>query len=314
MADTLVVHGPEIAAYGFGDGHPFGTDRHAAFVRQLKLSPAYGQLASAAPRLASEEELGWFHTEPYLRRVEAASDSGSGFLDGGDTPAVPGIYSAARYVVGSSLVATQAIIDREVRHGFVPIAGLHHAARNSAAGFCVLNDCAVAIEWARRQRGLDRIAYVDIDAHHGDGVYYGFEDDPAVIFADIHEDGRYLYPGTGGAEEVGLGPAEGTKLNLPRSPGSDDADFLSAWDAVESHLRRFRPQFFVLQCGADSLAGDPITHMAWTEASHAHAATRLAALADEFDSFGVLALGGGGYNRDNLARAWTGVVESLVQA
>lgn len=314
MADTVVVHGAEIAAYGFGDGHPFGTDRHSAFMDRLTASPIFDQLASAAPRLADEEELGWFHTDAYCRRVRAAGDAGSGYLDGGDTPVVPGIYTAARNVVGASLVATEAILDGRARHGFVPIAGLHHAARDSAAGFCVFNDCAVAIEWARRRRGLERVAYVDIDAHHGDGVYYGFHDDPGVIFADIHEDGRYLYPGTGSANEVGVGEAEGTKLNLPRRPGSDDADFMEAWQAVERHLRQFPPQLFILQCGADSLAGDPITHMAWTEASHAHAAARLAALADEFESFGVLALGGGGYNRHNLARAWTAVVEALARA
>ena len=109
----------------------------------------------------------------------------------------------------------------ECRRAFVPIAGLHHAARDRAAGFCVFNDCGVAIELLKRA-GLKRIAYVDIDAHHGDGVFYAFEDDPAVIFADLHEDGRYLYPGTGMAEEIGKGAARGMKLNVPLPPGADD--------------------------------------------------------------------------------------------
>ena len=112
--------------------------------------------------------------------------------------------------------------------------------------------------------GLERIAYVDIDAHHGDGVFYAFEDDPAVIFADLHEDGHYLYPGTGDATECGRGAAEGTKLNIPMAPGADDAAFARAWPRVITHLERHEPQFIILQCGADSLEGDPITHLRYT--------------------------------------------------
>jgi acetoin utilization protein AcuC len=200
------------------------------------------------------------------------------------------------------------------RRAFVPIAGLHHASRGHAAGFCVFNDCAVAAEMLRRRHGLQRIGYVDIDAHHGDGVFYGFEDDPDIHFADIHEDGRYLYPGTGAAEETGTGRAVGTKLNLPLPPGATDAEFHVAWERIEAYLRERRPEFILFQCGADSLEGDPITHLCFTEAAHAHAAARLCALADEFGHGRVLGMGGGGYNRRNLARAWTRVVKSFIDA
>ena len=158
------------------------------------------------------------------------------------------------------------------------------------------------------------IAYVDIDAHHGDGVFYAFESDPDLVFADFHEDGRYLYPGTGAEEETGTGAARGTKLNVPLPPGADDAAFLAAWDQAEAFLRERRPEFILLQCGADSLAGDPITHLRLTEEAHAHAARRLCALADELGHGRVLAMGGGGYNRGNLARAWTRVVQSFLES
>jgi acetoin utilization protein AcuC len=196
----------------------------------------------------------------------------------------------------------------------LPIAGLHHAGRAHAAGFCVFNDIGVVIEQLRRSHGISRIAYVDIDAHHGDGVFYAYEDDPGVIFADTHEDGRFLYPGTGAASETGAGAAAGTKLNLPLPPGAGDAEFLAAWPAIESHLERHAPEFVIFQCGADSLAGDPITHLRFTEEAHAHAARRLLAIADRHAAGRILGLGGGGYNRRNIARAWTRVVEAFVEA
>jgi len=202
----------------------------------------------------------------------------------------------------------------EFRRAFVPIAGLHHAARDHAAGFCVFNDCGVAIELLRSRFGLRRVAYVDIDAHHGDGVFYAFESDAAVIFADLHEDGRYLYPGTGAAGETGRGAAEGTKLNLPLPPGADDTLFGELWPRVIAHLERFEPDFVILQCGADSIEGDPLTHLRLSPRAHARAAAELVALAEKLGHGRVLAVGGGGYDRSNLASAWSAVVESLMDA
>jgi acetoin utilization protein AcuC len=196
----------------------------------------------------------------------------------------------------------------------VPIAGLHHAGRAHAAGFCVFNDIGVVVETLKREHGLSRIAYVDIDAHHGDGVFYAFEDDPALVFADTHEDGRFLYPGTGAASEIGAGAAAGSKLNLPLPPGAGDAEFFAAWPAIETHLERHAPEFILFQCGADSLGGDPIAHLALTEEAHAHAAGRLCAIADRHSAGRILGFGGGGYNRRNIARAWTRVVQAFVEA
>jgi acetoin utilization protein AcuC len=221
------------------------------------------------------------------------------------------MFEAASHVVGSVLDAAERIMDGQYRRGFVPIAGLHHARRDSAAGFCVFNDCGVLIETLKSDEAVGRVAYVDIDAHHGDGVFYAFEGDPAVIFADIHEDGRYLYPGTGGIEETGMGAAAGTKLNVPMPPGADDDAFLRAWPAVETFVDAAKPQFVILQCGADSIAGDPITGLRYSSRAHAHAARSLRALADRHCHGRLLALGGGGYNRSNLAAAWTAVVEQL---
>jgi acetoin utilization protein AcuC len=306
-----LVAGERLARYGFPDGHPFGPDRHAAFLREFEARGLTSRTRQLEPREATFEELTAFHVPAYVEFVRERSASGQGFLDAGDTPAFRGVYEAAATVVGASLRAAEAILGGAVRRGFVPIAGLHHAGRDHAAGFCVFNDCGVVIELARRRHGLKRIGYVDIDAHHGDGVFYGFEDDPGVIFADIHEDGRTLYPGTGAVEERGAGAAEGTKLNIPVPPGADDETFARVWPSVLTHLERFEPELIVLQCGADSLEGDPITHLRYTARAHARAAADLAALADRLGHGRVLALGGGGYNRANLAGAWCAVIESL---
>ncbi|MEO1248029.1 MAG: acetoin utilization protein AcuC [Pseudomonadota bacterium] len=314
MSETVLVYrGADIARYGFGDPHPFGTDRHDVFHSELAGAGLDSLIEYGLPRAASVDELTLFHTPAHIDLVSLRSAEGRGWLDEGDTPAVPGIFEAASSVVGTTLAAVDAIMDGGVRRAFSPIAGLHHAGRGHAAGFCVFNDCGVAAEYLRSRYGLSRIAYVDIDAHHGDGMFYAFEDDSELLFADIHEDGRHLYPGTGAAAETGKGAAEGTKLNIPLPPGADDQDFRSAWRHVEAYLEAAKPEFILFQCGADSLEGDPITHLAFSEEAHAEAAAALCRIANRHAEGRILGTGGGGYNRRNLARAWTRVVQSFAE-
>jgi len=311
---VLVYRGDELASYGFGDSHPFGLDRHDVFHDELAEAGLGDAIQYAAPRAASVDDLLLFHTADYIDKVSRMSSEGKGFLDDGDTPALPGIFNAASNVVGTTLAAVDTIMQGDAERAFVPIGGLHHAGRNCAAGFCVFNDCGVAVEHLRKKHGLQRIAYVDIDAHHGDGMFYGFEDDPDLIFADVHEDGRCLYPGTGAESETGKGRARGTKLNIAMEPGAGDDEFKRAWSRIESYIDHAQPEFILFQCGADSLEGDPITHLRYTEQAHADAATALCALADKHCGGRIVGTGGGGYNRRNLARAWTRVVQSFVEA
>ena len=310
---VCIYVGAELARYGFGDGHPFGPDRQGVFWEKVLASGLDRKLCIQAPVSANVADLTRFHTPQYVDRVRVQSQSGTGYLDCGDTPAFPGVYEAASFVVGSGLDGIQRIIGGQCRHVFIPIAGLHHAQRDSAAGFCVFNDCGVLIETLRAVHGLRRIAYVDIDAHHGDGVFYAFEDDADLIFADIHEDGRYLYPGTGAVSETGRGIAKGTKLNIPMPPHAGNKEFFRVWDQVEEFVRAGNPEFILFQCGADSIAGDPITHLQYSPAAHRFATQRLRMLAEKCCDGRLLAMGGGGYNRDNLAKAWTAVVEALLE-
>src|SRR3989344_4744558 len=278
-----VYHGEALAAYGFGHGHPFGPDRLSAFWNEAQRRELDRQVEVCTPVACTDTDLARFHTSDYIARVRTQSRTGEGYLDDGDTPAFPGVYEASCTVVCSVLDAVAAMLDGKCR--------------------CVFNDLGVAIETLRAKYGIRRVAYVDIDAHHGDGVFYAFEDDPDLIFADIHEDGRYLYPGTGAETETGTGKATGTKLNVPMLPEAGDAAFFVAWERVEAFVRAGNPEFILLQAGADSIAGDPITHLRYTPAAHAHAAARLCRLADEFCAGRLLATGGGGVGGGKPPRA-----------
>lgn len=314
MAHRVCVYlGEALAAYNFGATHPFGPQRHAAFAEAFYRQGLDQQVTVLAPVTADETQLLSFHTPEYLARVKAMSIRGQGMLDCGDTPAFPGIYEAGLAVVGTTLDAVRRVMHGECRRAFSPIAGLHHARRDGAAGFCVFNDCGVAIAQLHHHYQLERLAYVDIDAHHGDGVFYSFEDDPGLCFVDLHEDGRFLYPGTGAAGETGRGAARGSKLNIPMPMFAGDGQFSEAWQQAEAFIRQAQPQFILFQCGADSLCGDPITHLRYTPQAHAHAAARLCQLADELCEGRLVAMGGGGYKLDNLAQAWTAVIRSIVE-
>ena len=233
---VCVYLGEALGRYGFGGGHPFDAGRMRSFEEGAASAGVLPRVERREPAIADRATIERFHTSAYVERVMRQSKTGEGYLDYGDTPAFPGAYDAAAAVVGSTVDAVHRLMRGDFRRAFVPIAGLHHARRDRAGGFCVFNDCGVAIEVLKADYRLGSIAYVDIDAHHGDGVYYDFEDDPAVVYADLHEDGRFLYPGTGAAEETGRGPALGTKLNIPMPPYSDEAAFRSAWPRVEAHI------------------------------------------------------------------------------
>jgi acetoin utilization protein AcuC len=308
---ACLYYGEGLGRYGFPSGHPLGVDRQEAFFREASAQGLDRLVEIRAARPATRAQIERFHTADYVEKVMHAERDGQEFLDNGDTPVFPGVYEASSLVVGAAADGLEQVMAGRCGRSFQPIGGLHHARRDSAAGFCVFNDLGVVIETLRSEYGIARVAYVDIDVHHGDGVFYAFEADPDLIFADIHEDGRYLYPGTGHAHETGKGKAKGTKLNVPLPPGAGDREFLEVWPRVIAHLRRFEPKFVVLQCGADGLDGDPLAHLAYTPQVHAHAARSLVHFADQYCGGRIMAFGGGGYHRGNLAKAWSSVLREL---
>jgi acetoin utilization protein AcuC len=319
MCKTAVFFGDELARYGFGESHPLNANRLHSFwsrFNELNLHKS-NQIVVEGPESVGAESVSLFHDTAHIDFVRQASKHGTGYLDIGDTPAFPGCFEASSYVVGTSLRALDLIMKKTdgIEHAFNPIGGLHHARRKYAAGFCIFNDIGVIIIEARKKYGIKRILYVDIDAHHGDGVFYEFEDDPLVFIADVHEDGQYLYPGTGFEHETGTGDAKGTKLNLTLEPEANDNDFISSFDKIIAFVDKVaKPELIILQCGADGLQGDPITHLKYTSESHRFAADALHKLSHVYCEGRILALGGGGYNLQNVADAWTTVVKTLIES
>jgi len=311
---VCVFAGDALGSYSFGEAHPFGPARQSAFLNLYRESGLDQRTKICEPVQASQESIELFHDHDYVEWVKKLSETGTGLLDDGDTPAFPQMYEAAATVVGTTLRAVDEVMRSACQRAFIPIAGLHHARRDRAAGFCIFNDCGVAIEYLRKRYGLRRILYVDIDAHHGDGVLYGFEEDPDVRIVDLHEDGRFLYPGTGSSSETGVGPAVGTKQNYPMPAGAGDVDFNQEWDRALGFMRESAPEFILLQCGADSLDGDPLTHLRYTAGTHYRVAFDLAKLADQVAGGRLVAMGGGGYNLQNIARGWCAVVRGLLGA
>ncbi len=305
-----VFEGKELLLYSFPPPHPFTNERTQRFWDELAKEKL--QVERLPPQKAGKELISLFHTAEHIRYVELASHLGYGALDQGDTPAYKGVFEATQYAVGSTASAVEKVMAGTVAHAFNPVGGLHHATRESSAGFCVFNDIGVAIELLRKNFKVRKILYVDLDVHHGDGVYYSYESDPDLFIFDVHEDGRFLYPGTGSASETGEGRARGTKVNIPLPPGSGDEEIMDKLPKLEMLARSAKPEFIIFQCGADCLKGDPIAGLHYSSDAHRKVGGFLHRLSHELCAGRLIALGGGGYDPQNCADAWTAVVESLM--
>jgi acetoin utilization protein AcuC len=312
-SSVAIIAGDPLADYHFGEKHAFGPYRHQAFLDGMDRLGLTSQVQWLEPVQCDFQSLHSFHSKEFIEKIKQGSESGAGYLDHGDTPARKGIFEAASTVVGSVLEIIDKIMDKQFRRGFVPIAGLHHGDRDHCNGFCVFNDCAIAIEHLRKQHHLQKILYVDIDAHHGDGVFYNYDSDSQLFMVDFHEDGRFLYPGTGDADETGSGPAKGSMMNFPMPKQATDEDFARSWPEAEAFIKSTEPEFIILQCGADSMKGDPITHLQYSPQSYQLATESLCRIADEFCDGRIIALGGGGYNMDNISLAWPVVVRAMLE-
>jgi acetoin utilization protein AcuC len=203
----------------------------------------------------------------------------------------------------------------KVSHAMNIAGGLHHAHPGRASGFCIFNDPAISIAYLKSKFDVKKILYLDVDAHHGDGVMYGFYSDGAVLDIDFHEDGQHLFPGTGFTNEVGEGEGKGLKLNMPLPPFTDDALYLPSFqEIVPRAVRKFKPEILLLQCGADSHANDLLAHLQLTTKAYVEIARIVHELAHEVGGGRLIVFGGGGYNQANVARTWAIVAAALSQA
>ncbi len=319
-----LIWGEEFMAYRLADDHPLRPERVRYTVEKIQQFGLDRLARVVAPRPATDEEIMLCHSPTYLELVKRLSEPDGASRAGRaeivaagfgspDNPIAEGMHRACAYVVGASVQAAEAIHQGVAEHVFNPAGGLHHASRDRASGFCVYNDVAVAVAWLRRHG--HRVAYVDVDVHHGDGTQALFYSDPDVLTISLHESGRYLFPGTGFPDESGVGQARGAAVNLPLQPFCWDEPWLAAFEAVVPPLlRAFAPTVLVTQDGCDSHLLDPLAHLRTSTAIWPVVGRRFHELAHELCQGRWLACGGGGYAvREVVPRAWTLLFAEMVE-
>jgi acetoin utilization protein AcuC len=309
----------QLTGYDFGPGHPLAPVRVEL---TMALAREFGvfdppEVSLIAPEPAPDELLELIHDPAYLEAVRRAGelaargeplDAHSVFFGLGtaDDPVFPHMHEASSLVAGATLAAARAVWTSTASHGASVAGGLHHAMRRAASGFCVYNDPAIAIAWLLKQ-GANRIAYVDLDVHHGDGVQAAFYSDPRVLTISVHEDPRTLFPGTGLPTETGAGAGEGYAVNVALPAGTGDQGWLRAFDAVVPPLlRSFQPELLVSQHGCDSHRLDPLAHLEVSVDGQRRAQSMVHQLAHETAGDRWLCTGGGGYALATVVpRSWT---------
>ena len=319
-----LVYGEALMKHHLSDQHPLQPIRVKLAVELIAETGLIEHAHLLPPRAATIQELELVHSPRYVELVRKLSDPARrhevspydidavGF-GSADNPISDELHEGTSLVVGASMVAAEAIQGGAALHAFSPSGGLHHAHRERASGFCTYNDAAIACEWLKRQG--HRVAYVDVDVHHGDGVEHIFESDPEVLTISLHETGHYLFPGTGFPQDAGVGPGRGYAANLPFMPYTWDEPWLTAFeDIVPALLRRFQPNVLVTQDGCDTHHLDPLAHLECTTRIWPRIGQLFHELAHELCDGRWLALGGGGYAiYEVVPRAWTLLFAEMVE-
>ena len=295
--------------FDFGPDHPFKPERAT---KTFELCTRYGVMNQPWIKVLEPEPiemalLELFHEPEYLSLLEESSagkvrleilERGLGTAD---NPILPGIYEWSLLVAGGTQTAMDKLIKDDALVAFNPLGGFHHAMPGHAEGFCYINDISIAIIYALRKSSELKILYIDLDAHHGNGVQEAFYEDPRVLFISLHETGKTLYPWSGYETEIGKGGGKGFTVNLPLEPGTDDEVYDFVLDeAVFPLIKSYAPDLIVAELGADALISDPLTHLKLTNNSYQKAVRGLTELCPR-----ILGLGGGGYDLYRTSRCWT---------
>lgn len=317
---VALIYGEEFLKYNFDPAHPLNPLRLQLTFELIK---DYGLLDDAGlslirPPLASEDRLQSIHDQAYVDAVKGASRQGQGLyyeygLGIGDNPVFRGMHEAASYTVGGSVRAGEMVASGRVDHAFNPAGGLHHALKARASGFCIYNDPAIAIKYLLDKYQL-RVFYLDVDAHHGDGVQWAFYSNPQVFTLSIHQSGETLFPGSGSVHEVGDGPGEGYSANVPLEPGTGDDVYLYAFrEVVPVFAKIFKPDIIVSQFGCDGHYSDPLTNLNLSLGLYRTIGAEIHALAHEITDGRWLAMGGGGYQPVRVVpRVWTALLAEML--
>jgi len=311
MTRPALVWSDALTDYNLGPSHPLAPIRVELTIALARELGVLDRFDIAEPQPLSVDDLATVHARHYIGGVQQLSefpyesDPALG-LGTGDNPVFYGMHDASALVAGATVEAARRVWTGETNRAANIAGGLHHAMPGHASGFCVYNDPALAIRWML-DHGAERIAYVDVDAHHGDGVQAIFYDEPRVLTVSIHEGPRTLFPGTGYADEIGGLGAEGTAVNIPLPPGTTDAGWLRAFDAVvPAVVEAFGPEVLISQHGCDSHRDDPLTNLALTIDGQRASYLAVERLAEEVAGGRWIVTGGGGYALYSVVpRIWT---------
>jgi acetoin utilization protein AcuC len=306
VTKTAFVHSPRFAEYDYGQDHPLEPGRPEITVELCQKYDLLNKpwMATIEPTPASREMMAMFHDEEYLEALQEANNGvfREELLEFGlgtaDCPVFPGVYDYSALVAGATLLATDLVAKPQYDLAFSLAGGFHHARKRNAEGFCYVNDVVIAIK-ELVEKG-QRVAYVDLDAHHGDGVQSAFYQENRVLNVSLHESGKTLFPWSGFETEIGSGEGRGYSINVPLPPQTDDEVFLLAFnEIVPPSLAAFEPDVVFTLIGADGLLVDPLSHLSLTNNSYAEAVKVIEAI-----SPACVVLGGGGYHINSATRAW----------
>jgi len=314
MPSTGYFTHPAYLRHDTGPGHPERAARLAAIDERLRAGGIGSELARAEAPLADPAALATVHDPAYVERVEARIERGERVLDEGDTRVSAESWRAARAAAGGAIAAVDRVMSGELANAFVGARPPgHHAERSHAMGFCLFNNAAIAAQHARIAHGIQRVAIVDWDVHHGNGTQHLFERDPSVYYASIHQ--WPLYPGTGLEKERGIGAGEGTTLNVPMPPGTDDAAWLSAFESkIVRALEDFAPELVILSAGFDAHAADPLSQTRLSTDAYRTMTEACIAIANATARGRMVSLLEGGYDLDALSRSVEAHLIALARA
>ncbi|MHA1793703.1 MAG: acetoin utilization protein AcuC, partial [Promethearchaeota archaeon] len=332
MSKTALVMSDEFKAYNFGKFHPLKPERVLLtwdLIKALELDKKENTVI-LEPKLATDEEIEIFHSIEYvefIKEITALMEKGpvpdeyiiKGIkynLGPGDNPMFKKMHQGSAIVIGGTLVAMRAVTDDNgIDKAFNAAGGLHHALYNAASGFCIYNDPVIGIlDMFKKFPEKDlKVMYIDVDAHHGDGVQKAFYSNPSVLTVSFHESGKTLFPGTGFMNEIGEGDGEGFSVNIPLPPFTVDNTYLDIFDEIIPKLANvFKPDIIVSQNGVDTHCADPLTHLGLTTRGHIEIFKRINQLSNKFTKGKLVALGGGGYNISVVPRSWTMLYADLI--
>ncbi len=317
------IYNKDFNKYNFGKGHPLTPLRIEltySLMRKYKLFD-HPNIKIINSRDATEEEITTIHKKSYVEKLKELNlDQANPYeyyaeygLGPGDNPIFPGMFDAAKMASGSSMTAAEYIVREGKTRVFNISGGFHHARRGMASGFCLLNDVAIAIKYIQKKEPDIRIMYLDIDAHHGDGVQEIFYEDPNVLTLSFHQDGKTLFPGTGHIHEIGKNMGKYKAFNVPLPPKTTDSQYLEVFESIVPEIMKaYHPQILVLQSGVDTHYSDPLTNLGLSIEGHEKLFKKINQYTTKYCNNKLLAIGGGGYNISVVARSWTIFLATLL--